>query len=171
MREDLILEQVADVGECCANPVRHLDQSCESPIERAALLSLIEDDWVPANTLSTFRQCRPMLEPILGSRGLFFHREFGACIAAQSRVRTNSGREYRLDFALLLPDGRKYCLELDGHDFHERTKEQAARDRSRDRDVTIDGWRAERFTGSEIHASYFLFADTVAQLANAGAAR
>jgi very-short-patch-repair endonuclease len=38
----------------------------------------------------------------------------------------------------------------DGHAFHERTKEQAKRDRSRDRGAQLHGLPIFRFTGSEI---------------------
>jgi hypothetical protein len=41
-------------------------------------------------------------------------------------------------------------IECDGHDFHEKTKEQAQRDKSRDRALTALGHRVIRFTGSEI---------------------
>jgi len=41
-------------------------------------------------------------------------------------------------------------IECDGHDFHERTKEQASRDRSRDRRLQEAGYPVFRFTGSEI---------------------
>lgn len=41
-------------------------------------------------------------------------------------------------------------VECDGHDFHERTKEQAKRDRRRDRAAQRDGIPILRFTGSEI---------------------
>ena len=41
-------------------------------------------------------------------------------------------------------------VECDGHAFHERTKDQAARDRSRDRAVQEGGATIFRFTGSEI---------------------
>lgn len=41
-------------------------------------------------------------------------------------------------------------VECDGHDFHERTKEQAAKDRARDRALTLGGYRVLRFTGSEL---------------------
>lgn len=44
------------------------------------------------------------------------------------------------------------AIELDGHDFHERTKEQAQRDKSRDRILQELGWKAIRFTGSEVYA-------------------
>ena len=64
----------------------------------------------------------------------------------------------RLDFLLTVgkPDAvpeATVAIELDGHDFHERTKEQARRDKSRDRGVAKLGWAVARFTGSEVHAS------------------
>jgi hypothetical protein len=45
---------------------------------------------------------------------------------------------------------RRLVVECDGHDFHERTKEQAARDRSRDREGQLAGFTVFRFTGSEL---------------------
>lgn len=42
-------------------------------------------------------------------------------------------------------------VEVDGHDFHEKTKEQARRDKSRDRFMTATEARIFRFTGSEIY--------------------
>ena len=44
----------------------------------------------------------------------------------------------------------KLVVECDGHDFHERTKEQAKKDRSRDRRLQKAGITVFRFTGSEI---------------------
>ncbi len=73
---------------------------------------------------------------------------------------------YRADFAVLynrnktawmreclehMPGTVRIVVECDGHDWHERTKEQAARDKARDRFLTSAGWRVLRFTGSEIH--------------------
>lgn len=48
------------------------------------------------------------------------------------------------------PNLDRLIVECDGHDFHERTKQQAARDRSRDRVAQHDGLPIFRFTGSEI---------------------
>lgn len=48
------------------------------------------------------------------------------------------------------PVWRKLVIECDGHDFHERTKEQASRDKSRDRSFVLEGYDCFRFTGSEI---------------------
>jgi hypothetical protein len=41
-------------------------------------------------------------------------------------------------------------IECDGHEYHERTKDQAQRDRSRDRTLQEHDLVAYRFTGSEI---------------------
>lgn len=62
---------------------------------------------------------------------------------------------YRVDFLISVSDaqGRTHSavVECDGHDFHERTKEQAQRDRKRDRTLQAAGYRVFRFTGSEIY--------------------
>lgn len=41
-------------------------------------------------------------------------------------------------------------VEVDGHDFHEKTKEQAERDKSRDRFMTTTDANVLRFTGREV---------------------
>jgi Uncharacterized protein conserved in bacteria len=64
---------------------------------------------------------------------------------------------YRVDFVIEDASGnRLLAVECDGHDFHERTKEQAARDRSRDRNLLLNhGLPVMRFTGSELYADPF----------------
>jgi very-short-patch-repair endonuclease len=42
-------------------------------------------------------------------------------------------------------------VEADGHDYHDRTREQASRDRRRDRFMQANGWIVARFTGADIH--------------------
>lgn len=72
---------------------------------------------------------------------------------------------YRADFLITLKgaDGKEKHLvvEADGHEFHERTKEQAAKDRSRDRWMTTHNYEVLRFTGSEIWANPFACAQQV----------
>lgn len=69
--------------------------------------------------------------------------------------------EFRVDFLIKrfaspYTNGNPYfetphvVIECDGHDFHERTKEQAMRDRSRDRAIQDLGYPVLRFTGAEI---------------------
>lgn len=60
----------------------------------------------------------------------------------------------RIDFALNYRNGGKkisIAIECDGHNFHERTKQQAERDRSRDRTLQMHFDYVLRFTGSEIY--------------------
>lgn len=56
---------------------------------------------------------------------------------------------YRVDF-LLTAEGMMLAIECDGHDFHDRTKQQASADRARDRDLLRRGLHVIRFTGSDI---------------------
>lgn len=64
--------------------------------------------------------------------------------------------QYRIDFLAInvAPDGSRShtVIELDGHDFHERTKKQASYDKARDRHFTKKGWRVIRYTGSDVWA-------------------
>lgn len=62
---------------------------------------------------------------------------------------------YRPDFLFVIQDRTRsvrkaLVVECDGHAFHERTKQQAAHDRSRDRWMTSNDVTVLRFTGSEI---------------------
>ncbi len=50
---------------------------------------------------------------------------------------------------------RKIIIECDGHDFHEKTKEQARKDKQRDRFFTLEGYEVLRFAGSEIYKDPF----------------
>ena len=74
-----------------------------------------------------------------------------ADVVPQHPIATESGN-YRADFLVTasLDSALKLVVEVDGHDFHERTKEQAARDKSRDRAMLAAGYHVMRFTGSEV---------------------
>jgi very-short-patch-repair endonuclease len=75
--------------------------------------------------------------------------EYG-CMVIQMQHRL---LDWKADFVLSCPSisTKKVIVECDGHAFHERTKEQAARDRSRDRAAQQAGHIMLRFTGSEIY--------------------
>lgn len=72
------------------------------------------------------------------------------------------GNNYRVDFLLepdydlkIWLDRRGYswpniAVELDGHDYHERTREQVIQRNQRDRDLQADGWTVLHFSGSEL---------------------
>lgn len=62
--------------------------------------------------------------------------------------------KYRTDFLLWFRLGRVtagIAVECDGHAFHEKTKEQASRDKARDRFFLTSGFPAMRFSGSDIY--------------------
>jgi len=83
----------------------------------------------------------------------------GTVLDVQSQI----GR-YRADFHLTIRVGELrdlIVIECDGHDFHERTKEQAARDKARDRFFTTSGIKTLRYTGSEIFRNAKKCADEI----------
>lgn len=60
---------------------------------------------------------------------------------------------YKADFLAWFSHGKHHAgvvIECDGHEFHERTKEQAGRDKKRDREIVGHGYPVLRFTGTEI---------------------
>lgn len=64
--------------------------------------------------------------------------------------------KYRVDFLLTVKNNssgalKRLVVECDGHDFHERTKDQARKDRSRDRRLQELGYTVYRFTGAELY--------------------
>lgn len=66
--------------------------------------------------------------------------------------------KYTADFLIAYRPGRyreiRYLvIECDGHDFHERTKQQAEHDRRRDREMLPAGIPVLRVTGSEVWRS------------------
>lgn len=63
---------------------------------------------------------------------------------------------HRVDFGFVadcfdVNEPIRLAVEIDGHEFHEKTKWQAARDRKRDRELVNEGIYVMRFTGSEIY--------------------
>lgn len=123
--------------------------ACESPIEALFLSCLLVGH--------EFRKTSGVLPgPICEQRCVLLPRTCwltGPCedehLLVQAQVPIE-GAVYRPDFAFFTKNVR-LIVELDGHDFHERTKEQAARDKSRDRAFVLAGWMVLRFTGSEIY--------------------
>lgn len=128
-----------------------LAEKCRSPIEvkLAAALLLI-------NVVGRF-----VVEP--GDKNLSDDGKLNR-IEIQAQVPIG---QYFADFVLTVihqgTPGLRMVVECDGHDFHERTKEQAAHDKARDRFMTAQGYVVYRFTGSEIHNNAMKCADEVRQ--------
>lgn len=120
-----------------------LEHLCESPIEAALGVSLITGFRCSAAGINenVLRVCR--------QNELSFSDPFGFFLMPQF-----IWNDYRIDWVLGIKALKKQpyiFIECDGHEFHERTKEQAQRDRERDREIIAAGIPILRFTGSEIY--------------------
>jgi very-short-patch-repair endonuclease len=141
-----------------SNDLENGIRMCESPPERAMLyaLALVAWEW----TDGVLVRDHISAGGLINTRGVFLE------IAPQTEV-----GPYRVDFLLtmrLRADGErlaKMVVECDGHDFHERTKEQASRDRARDRYLQSCDLPVYRYTGSDVWKDVFRSAhDAVGEL-------
>jgi very-short-patch-repair endonuclease len=78
---------------------------------------------------------------------------FNVDLELQAEIDTPAGK-YRVDFLITSKStgeiGTALVIELDGHDFHERTKEQVAYDNKRARALAQAGMTVVRFSGHEM---------------------
>lgn len=90
---------------------------------------------------------------------------YWACVFPQVTI-----GDYRADFFIAYPHGLNtvagIVVECDGHEFHEKTKQQAARDKARDRAIQAEGYRVFRFTGSELWRNPIACASEVLEFAH-----
>ena len=82
----------------------------------------------------------------------------GATVQSNAKV-----GPYYPDFLITTPY-MHLIVECDGHDYHERTKDQAIHDKKRDRFFTLGGYKILRFTGSEINKDPWACAEQVSEL-------
>lgn len=135
---------------------------CESPIERLFVATMMTGDFfhfeVPAerwlhehvDELDSEDKSQAFFRSLIREPDSF--REWDEPVwASINRDVVLDGRTFRPDIQFRHA-GAKLAVELDGHDFHERTKEQAARDKGRDRLFQLHGWTVARFTGAEVYA-------------------
>lgn len=67
-------------------------------------------------------------------------------VVPQSKI-----ENYTVDFLVIHEKSKTWIvIECDGHDFHEKTKKQAAHDKKRDRFLVKKGFFLLRYTGSQI---------------------
>lgn len=148
--DEKIARLMVESANAAADYLPHyLLDRCQSEIERLMGVALwTRGCWTGRSTMLGVRSLQELLE--LASRYRMVTDFMHVCIESQIEV----GR-YRLDFVVVgygFETGKPYLLgiECDGHDFHEKTKAQAARDKSRDRRMMSAGIPTLRFTGSEI---------------------
>lgn len=121
----------------------------ESPIEEAMLIGIAAAS--SALFFHTITESFDEIPGVIVTAGM--SPKLALVISPQTQI-----GPYRVDF--LLARAQKFrdfenvifrAIECDGHDYHERTKEQAAKDKARDRYLLRCGVTTMRFTGSEIY--------------------
>lgn len=103
----------------------------ESPIEKYLFIQIIR--------LSIAENLNLIISPFNG-------------ILPQSKVTINSELFYLVDFVFNTRSKHKIAVELDGSEFHEKTKDQAQADKEKDRNLQQAGYFVARFTGAEVYA-------------------
>lgn len=143
------------------------------PFDPEVIASRMKDAMASAFTDACFRAiekvepyCESPIEVLLGASGylvfkIFYADYFGFCPPDEIDRAASRGlwipqfqwQGFRIDWVLADKNARQpyVFVECDGHDFHERTKEQAERDRAKDRAIQLAGIPILRFTGREIH--------------------
>lgn len=149
---DLVMRNIDEASRHCADVFKSdllkilpgLQGRCESPIEAVLLFW-----WVS-------------YQHLIDSTGATDDGPYAWSLLPQQEVVVN-GAVYRLDFEIVPRSSERaerlrasgfdlprMAAELDGHEFHERTKEQVAYRNARDRALQNAGWRVLHFSGSEI---------------------
>lgn len=120
---------------------------CGSPPERAMLhaLAIVAWDWGDGVLFRTE----------FGASGLVATKGMWVEIEPQAQVGA-----CRVDFLLTCrlrdpPASAKLVVECDGHEWHERTREQAQRDGARDRYLQSNDLAVYRYTGAEVWKDVF----------------
>lgn len=131
--------------------LRAAEKLCDpkSPLERVLLRALMDHCW-PS-----------ILDPDVDGNILADHPHM------RLRIQERKHR-YTADFGLHVRapglGELSVAIECDGHAFHDQTKEDAARDRTRDRHFQGIGWLIARFPGWQVNANPRWCAERVADM-------
>ncbi len=141
---------------------------CESPLEHYVLVAFLHRLTERGNSYEAIEATVPYINcphydvPVTGPINLRIYPQRAIERARKpSKHRPEGIPVYmRADFLfelVCLGDAelrpKAIVVEIDGHEFHERTQEQARRDRSRDRFLTASRTPFLRYTGREINAN------------------
>jgi len=125
--------------------LRTIFEKCESPIENLFLSSIIFLAHEHGYKINVNNKLAPIKTG-----------DTAPTLKIECQYKINS---YRIDFLIELEsenkNSAKILVECDGHDFHEKTKEQAAKDHKRDRCLQSLKYKIYRYTGSEVYKNTF----------------
>jgi hypothetical protein len=153
-------EIVEFIQECNQDRMENLDkllQLCESPVEQILLAALFDrwnPDAIPEHKRlqccfsANYPACDGIFMVICEMQKIIKPFSYGNTYRADLYFYISRFRPFRQE---AFPELARLIVEVDGHDFHDRTKHQASYDRKRDRDLTLTGYRVIRFTGSDVY--------------------
>jgi len=146
--DDVISSLLKHRIELLINELYYITEKCESPIEVIMLYGL----------LIVGQECHDTVNVRIDHKSLFkvVDSPYELLIEPQKII-----KNYRVDFLLTATNynpkfekngyyQKRVIVECDGHHYHDRTKEQAKRDKSKDRKLQSLGYEVYRYTGSEI---------------------
>ena len=133
--------------------------------EYSSLVGCMEDCQSPIEQMMALALNSTLASPYVKHRSICQNIEILE-IRNQESVMASSGKMYIPDFTIPVLDigtnnFKMFAIECDGHDFHEKTKEQVTRDRKRERELIEDGYTVIRFSGTEIYNDPFKCASQV----------
>ena len=136
IREHLVKHVEWHIIPLLADSEMTLEESlidCESPIEQLLSIALTN----------------------LNIKDIYKFNPFINIIEIEKQKEINcNGKKYRVDFCIPViyknQENKTYIVECDGHEFHQKTKEQVERDNNRTRDFQKAGYEVIRFSGTEI---------------------
>lgn len=124
--------------------MEHLVSVIESPIEEAMLYGLIISAQAEVEAVGF----------VVNGCKFGDHDDSADLLIIEPQAKIEN---YRADFLLTYQSSfpgfekeRQLIVECDGHDYHDKTKQQASRDKERDREMKKLGYEVFRFTGSDI---------------------
>jgi very-short-patch-repair endonuclease len=127
-----------------------------SPLEEVFVLRMLWTGyWAPihVNAGGAWAEHIELAAPFLGDADIGLFAAHSSKVVAWPQASIFKDRR-RVDFAFIggtTSHPIRLAVELDGFTFHERTPQQAANDRARDRELKIDlGWDVVRFLSSEV---------------------
>jgi Protein of unknown function (DUF559) len=150
--EDLIQDEFNELSDQVSK-LRNFLHLCESPAEQILVVAL-HHYFTDAIINSHFQRMQATMDKDRDCAGIFT-----AIFELQKPIKA-FGSNYRADlFAYVTriwigeksPGWGELIIEVDGHDFHERTKQQASKDKQPDRHMILQGFKVMRFTGSEVY--------------------
>ena len=129
--DERAIELVGTFIEESTNDLTQLLSLSASPIEQVMAIALYD-------VISHYNERRSLIK-----------------LEAQAEIKAESST-YKADFLIQYglcdhgDDAVKIIVECDGHQYHEKTKEQAQKDKKRDRALQYLGYIVLHYTGSEI---------------------